>query len=92
MQKLKTMWTESWNKIIHRKRVPPEKINPDDFAIIKLKKFDNLPMVIMADKENGGLAISYEDKHLDEPTKMLVQEEINAIISLELERLQNADL
>lgn len=45
----------------------------------------------MVDKKNGGLAISYEDKHLDEAEKALVKDQIASIISNEMEK-QDGDI
>jgi hypothetical protein len=74
------------------KRKTPEKISQDDYAIIKLSRFNNLPVVIMADKKNGGISVSYEDKHLDPDTKLKVEAEIQMIISQQFEEVKNADI
>lgn len=63
------------------KRKFPSKVTPDDCAIIKLKNFDNLEVIILADKINGGLAISYNDSHLSPVERQDVQDEIETIIS-----------
>lgn len=89
LHKLKTMLTGSWKRKVNRRRVsPPETVLPEDYAIIKLKNFDNLPVLIMADKSNGGIAISYDDSHLSETKKLEIKQEINTIISSEFERIQ----
>jgi len=54
-----------------------------------LKRFDNLPVVIMVDKSNGGISISYDDSQYDETTKQLINREVQAIISNEFERVIN---
>lgn len=88
IRKLKTILTGNSKQI-------PDKVSPDDYAIIKLARFDNLPVVIMADKTNGGISISYDDKHLDPDTKLQVEEEIQMIISQQWEKIigeNHADL
>lgn len=86
--KLRMMWTWLWKTKVNRRRLsPPATISPEDYAIIKLKKFNNLPVVIMIDKTNGGITISYDDAHLDAPTKNEIFNEINDIISTEFERI-----
>ena len=69
----------------------PTEVADDDYAVIKLRNFDNLQVLIMVDKKNGGLAISYEDKHLDEAEKALVKDQIASIISNEMEK-QDGDI
>ncbi len=69
-----------------KKKKFPELLN-DDCCIIKLSKFNNLPVAVIFDQDNGGIAISYEDKHLDEVTKMQVEKEIQEIISTELDKI-----
>jgi hypothetical protein len=41
----------------------------------------------MFDEDNGGIAISYEDQHLDAKTRELVKTEIYAIISAEMDKI-----
>jgi len=43
----------------------------------------------MVDKENGGIAVSYEDMHLDAGTKIDVENEIRSIISDEIDKIIN---
>lgn len=69
----------------------PTKLSDDDYAVIKLKKFDNLEVAIMFDEENGGMAISYEDAHLDPATKAKVEKEIETIISSEMDKIQEEE-
>ena len=84
LTKLKTMLTGSWRRKYRR---PPTSVSIGDYAIIKLKKFDNLAVVVMIDKLNGGIAISFDDSQYDEPTKMAIHREIQAIITKEIERI-----
>lgn len=65
----------------------PSNISSDEYAIIKLKKFNNLEVAIMADKINGGIAVSYEDQHLSAAEQEAVKRELNAIISNEMENM-----
>jgi len=76
---------------MNRKPSLPTRLSSNDYSIIKLKKFDNLQVAVMVDKENGGIAISYEDIHLDAGTKIDVENEIQAIISEELYKLIEGD-
>lgn len=69
------------------KRQVPTKLADDCYAVIKLSKFDNLEVAIMADDENDGIAISYEDAHLDSETKARVEAEIQSIISDEMNKV-----
>lgn len=89
LTKLKTMLTGSWRRKYRR---PPTSVSIGDYAIIKLKKFDNLAVVIMADKINGGISISYDDSQYDEPTKLAIHQEVQAIISNEFERIENGNV
>ena len=41
----------------------------------------------MADKINGGIAVSYEDQHLSAAEQEAVKRELNAIISNEMENM-----
>jgi hypothetical protein len=41
----------------------------------------------MADDDNDGIAISYEDAHLDPATKAKVEAEIQSIISNEMNKV-----
>ena len=65
----------------------PTKLSSDEYAIIKLKRFDNLEVAIMADKINGGIAVSYEDQHLSAEDQEKVKQEIQAIISNQMENM-----
>ena len=87
IQKLKTMLTGN-----SKTSKVPATVKPEDYAIIKLKKFDDLSVVIMADKVNGGLSVTYEDKHLPPETQEAVKREIQEIISQQFEEVTNADI
>lgn len=69
----------------------PTQLSGDDYAVIKLKKFNNLQVAILVDHNNGGIAVSYEDAHLDAGTKQEVAKEINAIISDEIDKIIMGD-
>ncbi len=89
LTKLKMMLTGSWKS---KYRKPPTSVSIGNYAVIKLKKFDNFPVVIMVDKHNGGISISYNDSQYDEPTKIAIHQEVQTIISNEFERIENGDL
>lgn len=82
------MWNAPAFNFTPTKRQVPTKLADDCYAVIKLSKFDNLEVAIMADVEaNGGIAISYEDAHLDPATKAKVEAEIQSIISNEMNKV-----
>jgi hypothetical protein len=72
-------------------RILPKKLSDDSYAVIKLKKFDDLEVAIMFDEVNGGMAISYEDAHLDSIVKQQVESEIQTILSEEMDKIEEDD-
>jgi hypothetical protein len=89
---LMIFWKSLWNLLQPRpRRTLPQNLRDESYAVIKLKKFDNLEVAIMFDKDNGGMAISYEDAHLDSTMKQAVENEIQAIVSSEMEKIQEED-
>jgi hypothetical protein len=73
------------------RRTLPKSLSDDDYVVIKLKKFDDLEVAIMFDEKNGGMAISYEDGHLDSVVKQQVESEIQTIISEEMNQIEEGD-
>jgi hypothetical protein len=45
----------------------------------------------MFDEVNGGMAISYEDAHLDSIVKQQVESEIQTILSEEMDKIEEDD-
>jgi hypothetical protein len=79
------MWIALW-RILTRRNKPrfPAVASEDNYAVIKLSKFDNLPVAIIWDAENQGFAVSYEDQHLDAATRRAVEKEIEAVLVNEI--------
>jgi hypothetical protein len=65
----------------------PNKISTNEYAIIKLKKFNDFEVAIMADKKNGGITISYDDSGLNPEDRRGVMAEIETIISGEMSKI-----
>jgi hypothetical protein len=62
-------------------------VKPDEYAIIKLSKFDNLDVVIMVDAQNGGITISYDDSGLSPADRQIIDDEIETIVSSEMNKI-----
>lgn len=86
--KLKMMLTAPW-RILTRRNKPrfPQAVTDDNYAVIKLSKFDNLPVAIIWDAENSGFAISYEDQHLDPGQRRAVEIEVENILVNEIAKI-----
>ena len=70
----------------------PNKVSTDEYAVIKLKKFKNLEVVIMTDEKNGGIAISYDDSGIGPADRLDIKKEIEAIVSQEMGKIIKEDI
>jgi hypothetical protein len=69
----------------------PSKIPASDYAVIKLKKFDNFEVVVMIDEKNGGITVSYDDSALGPAERLEIEKEIETIISDEMNKIWEED-
>jgi siroheme synthase (precorrin-2 oxidase/ferrochelatase) len=67
------------------KKTFPNKAHVKDCAVIKLKKFKNLPVAIIVD--NGGLSVSYDTTGLSPADCLGIKNEIETIISVEMDKI-----
>jgi len=69
----------------------PNKVLPDEYAIIKLEKFNNLEVLVMIDKKEGGITVSYDDSGLGPADTLDIKKEIETIISSEMKKIWEED-